>query len=927
MKRFLACAAAFIGLVKVSGAATAQPAASLPVFFMENRGQADPQVKFMVKRQDFSAYFLEQEILLSWGSKQVPLRLVGAQKPSSVEGMEELSGKANFLTGTKQDQWVTDIPMNGAVLYRQVWPGIDMVYGGTERRLKSEFRVAPNADCAKIRWTYGASFHVSVESDGSLLVEGEGVRLSEDAPVLYQIKDGQKQSVAGEFQVFGNSTVGFRIGSYDHTLPLVVDPVINFSSFLGGSSQDQGTSVALDPYGNAIVAGWTTSNNFAPTGPSKMKPFSGSVDAFVAKFKDKGDQIVYCTYLGGTGDDRALGIAVDSSSNAYLTGYTTSSNFPVTTGALQTRLMGGRDAFVVKLNSAGNALLYSTYLGGTGNDSGNAIAVDSAGKAYVTGDTLSTNFPVSSPYQSTLRGAQDAFLAVLTATANGFTYSTYLGGMSDEHATAIAVNSTGNAFITGSTFSPDFPVLNAFQPITGGNQDAFVTEFNSAGRTLVFSSYLGGTGGTPGLLEEGAGIVLDSAGRITVAGTTSSVNFPVTAAALQKTFLGGNTDGFITQLDSTGKTILSSTYVGGSSVDRVTGVTADPLGYLYLVGYTASQDFSNIRSVQRTNRGQYNGFLAKFHPGLTSLIYSTYLGGTGSDAITGVAADRFGNALLVGYTSSSDFPVAGVLGAAQKYKYGTSTAFLTKIVTGWTIVVGATYQGVSYFTSDWGHNGGSNGTASWLDSVFGAANDVPIMGDWSGTGTSKMGVFRNGVWMLDYNGNGVWDGTSGGDRQFTYGQAGDIPVVGDWDGTGTLKAGYVRQGVWHLDKSGLIRGTATGKPEQVFSLGNATDAPIVGDWSGNGVTKVGVYRGGVFYLDYDGDFALTSADRNYVYGNNTDKPVVADWDGSGIDKPGVFRSGTWYLSFDQSFTQGNGYSLMDVSIGFGLGYGTPLIAK
>jgi hypothetical protein len=874
----------------------------LPFFFLENRGLTDPRARYFLKRPELSAYFMDKEIMLAIKGHNVSMLFPSANPHARIEGIDAMEGTgASFFLGSDASKWVKDVPMDRGVAYRALWPGIDMVYAGNGRTLKSEFRVSVGADPNLIRWTYNRPFGASLSPDGSLSVSGEGLDMREDAPVIYQEKNGIKVSVQGSFQTFADGSAGFHVGGYDPSLPLVIDPVLTFSTFIGGSGQDEATAVAIDANGNAYLAGWTNSTNFAQTGPAKWKPLAGSTDAFVAKFSALGDRLVYCTYFGGSGDDRALGLAVDATGSAYLTGYTTSTNFPISFAPPQAKLAGKRNAFITRLNAAGNGLVYSTYLGGEGTDTANGIAVDAGSHAFVTGDTNSLKFPTTAgAFQAVNTGGQKVFAAEINPAGTSLMWSTYLGGSSIDHGAAIAVNSLGNVFITGSTQSMDFPSVNAVQPVSGGNQDAFVTGIAAGGKTLLFSTYLGGSGGTPGLPEEGDAIVLDPSSNILVAGTTSSLNFPVTRTGFQQAFAGGNTDGFLVKLDPTGKTLTYGTFIGGSSVEHVTGVATDQFGYTFVGGYTSSQDFPNIRAPQSSNHGEYDGFLYKLNPAGTSLIYATYVGGTAIDAITGIAVDRFGSVVMSGYTASGDFPIAGVLGSAQKYKYGTTTAFLSKITSGWLPVVADSSGAGVTFSIDQAHDLGTDGVNNTLRSFgFGQAGDIPVFGDWSGSGTGKIGIVRNGVWMLDYNGNGVWDGPAGGDRQFTFGPPGSIPVVGDWDGTGTLKAGWFSGGYWALDTSGLIKGLNTGTPPKSVYFGGPGDLPVVGDWSGNGIPKIGIVRQGYWLLDLDGDYTFNAArDLAFFFGAPTDKPLVGDWDGSGVSKPGLYRNGTWFLGYE-----------------------------
>ncbi|MDQ6706675.1 MAG: SBBP repeat-containing protein [Acidobacteriota bacterium] len=886
----------------------------LPMFFVENRGQIDARVRFLMKRSGFTAYFLDGEIILSISGKSLPIRLVGANAHAPIEGGELVPGKANFFVGNSPEKWRTDLPLHGSIVYRNSWPGIDMVYSSTGRKLKSEFRVAAKADPDAIRWNYGPKAPVRVNPDGSLGIQVNGDELREEAPEIYQERAGKRELVSGSFRVLANGDVGFNLGSYDRTLPLVIDPVVTYSTFVGGTGQDSATAIATDLSGNPVIVGFTTSTDLPVLNAPKPHG-GGGVDAFVAKMSAYGNQVVYCTYLGGSGDDRAFGVAVDRSGNAYVTGWTGSVNFPVT-GPLQAKLAGARDAFVTKLNAAGNTLLYSTYLGGSDYDSGNAIAVDGTGSAYITGDTSSLNFPVLGAFQAAKAGQQDAFVAKLNPAGTALSYSTYLGGSRDDHGAGIAVDASGNAYVTGGTLSKNFPVANALQPTSGGNQDAFVTKLGPSGRTLIYSTYLGGSGGTAGRPETGNGIAVDPLGSAYVAGVTSSANFPASAGAYQGASGGGNTDGFVAKLNPAGSALVYSTYFGGSSVDSVTAIALDLAGNAYITGNTASLDFPTLRAYQTGNRGMYNAFIAKLYSAGSGLIYSTYMGGSDSDSGNGIAVDYLGNALMCGAASSSDFP-------ALTEERGISNAFVAKIVSGWLPIV--VHNG--NWAIDYLHNSGYDGqNYSYGGLSFGASGDAPVVGDWTGTGSFKAGVFRNGVWFLDWNGNGSFDGVAGGDRSFTFGQAGDIPVVGDWDGTGTVKAGYYRNGAFTLDLSGHLQGKPTGKSDLTFSFGNAGDQPVVGDWNNSGTTKIGVFRNGLWFLDTTGNMVLDSRAHAFTYGQAGDIPLVGDWDGSGSPRPGVFRGGQWILDYNGNF-QMDALGTADLGFYFGAPGFYPMVTK
>jgi len=443
-------------------------------------------------------------------------------------------------------------------------------------------------------------------------------------------------------------------------------PTLSYGTYLGGSGFDSITAMTVTNSGDVYVAGWTDSSNF-PTQSPLQAASGGGVDAFVAKFNSLG-ALVYSTYLGGNGDDRAWGIAVDSSGNAYVTGWTGSTNFPLA-NPLRATLAGGRDAFIAKLNAAGSALVYSTYLGGSAHDSGNAIAVDSSGNVYVAGDTYSLNFPTAGPYQSTNRGNQEVFIAKLNAAGSALLYSTYLGGAGDDRGASIAVDGSGNAYITGGATSTDFPTAAALRPSNAGYQDAFLTKLSAAGSSLVYSTYLGGSGGQLGQPEEGRAVAVDGSGNAYVAGVTSSANFPL-AGAYQPTFRGGGTDAFVLKMNAAGNALTYSTYVGGSGIDAAYAIRAGSDAAPLVVGHTASPDFPVAEPLQSRSAGLYDAFVLKLNPAGNGLVFSTYFGGTGSDAAYAAGMNSLGDAYLAGQTLSTNLPTQNPFQATNGGGYG-----------------------------------------------------------------------------------------------------------------------------------------------------------------------------------------------------------------------------------------------------------------
>jgi hypothetical protein len=505
-----------------------------------------------------------------------------------------------------------------------------------------------------------------------------GSTIRQHKPVLYQEVDGRRQEVAGGYVHRGVHRFGFDVAAYDRSRPLVIDPVLSYSTYLGGASGAVGTGIAVDILGNAYVTG-TTSADF-PTTAGAFRAPGGLIDVFVTKINPSGSALVYSTVFGGSQPDLASGIDIDLFGNAYVTGSTESIDFPVTAGAFQPAHGGGEpppqsdnpppECFVSKLDSSGSVLVYSTYLGGTGSDRCAAIAVDLHGNALVAGTTRSTNFPTANALQPVLGGGiEDAFVTKLDPTGSSLVYSTYLGGSNPDEGTGIAVDLRGNAYITGSTQSVNFPTANAFQENLAGASNAFVTALDPSGSAFLYSTYLGGGN------DAGFAIAVDLHGNAYVTGLTRSPNFPTTFGAFQTVF-GGVQDAFVTKLDRTGSALVYSTYLGGSGNDEGHGVAVDLFGNAYLTGRTTG-NFPTADAIQAVHGGGgFDAFVTKLNHDGSALAYSTYLGGSSFDEGRGIAVHPLGTAYVTGVTNSTNFPTAN---AFQSTLSGLADAFVAKI--------------------------------------------------------------------------------------------------------------------------------------------------------------------------------------------------------------------------------------------------------
>ncbi len=671
----------------------------LPLSFEPNQGQTDSQVSFLSRGSGYALFLTPNEAVLNLQTPAartaagvaasqaaagdvLQMQLIGANATPSVVGTDQLAGTSNYLIGNDPSQWHTDIPNFARVEENGIYPGVDLVYYGNQRQLEYDFTVAPGADAGVIRLAFQGADSMALDNEGNLVLHSAGGDVVEQAPVLYQEISDTRQAVAGHYVMEENGQVGFAVGTYDRTQPLVIDPTLSYSTYLGGEGIDAGESIAVDSAGDAYVTGITRSTDFPTANP--LQPANGSgggqADAFVVKLNPAGSALIYATYLGGSGFDKGSGIAVDSAGDAYVTGATESTDFPTKNPLQPANAPAGsgasNNAFVAKLNPDGSALIYSTYLGGSGgDDAGEGIALDTAGDAYVTGDTNSTDFPTKNPLQPTI-GRGGGFLAKLNADGSALVYSTYVGGS----ATAVAVDSAGDAYITGNTGSAALTTKNPLQPTDGGITNAFVSEYNADGSAPVYSSYLGGSDE-----DIGRGIAVDAAGDAYVTGQTDSGDFP-TKNPLQSA-LGNQedvqiSDAFVAEIAAGGSALVYSTYLGGNQIDVAFGIAVDAAGDAYVIGTTYSSDFPTKDALQPTLAGaayeDADAFVAELGAGGSDLVYSTYLGGANYDAGSGIAVDAAGDAYVTGLTISSDFPTDNALQPTNAGGFN-GNAFITKI--------------------------------------------------------------------------------------------------------------------------------------------------------------------------------------------------------------------------------------------------------
>ncbi len=699
---------------------------SLQIPFIENKGQIDEKVRFYVNTFAGTVFITDKgEIVYnlikteaeSQERKSVVIKeSPGSLKESEIKGINRAETKVNYFLGDK-DRWKTDIPAWQEVSIGEVYEGIELklrAYGNSVEKL---FAVHPQGSVSDIKLKIEGSKGLRLGKDGELEIETEIGTVKFTKPVAYQEINGRRVEVAAAYSI-SQSEYGFQVGDYDRSKTLIIDPVLVYSTYLGGSGTDYGHSIAIDSSGNIYVSGRTNSTDFPIASPLQASN-AGDFDAFVTKINPSGSAVIYSTYLGGSGKESGCGgIAIDSSGNAYIAGYTYSDDFPTTASAFQGSRAGDRDGYVTKIDASGSALVYSTYLGGSGFDwpCGWSIVIDSSRNAYVVGVTGSTDFPTTaSAFQGSYAGGTwDVFVTKINPSGSALVYSTYIGGSDKDAGWSIAVDSSGNAYIAGYSYSGDFPTTaSALQGshAGGGGKDVIVVKINASGSDLLYSTYLGGSGTD----DYGHGIAVDSSGNAYVTGKTNSTDFP-TASPLQASNAGGR-DVFVTKINPSGSALLYSTYLGGNDNDFGMGIITDSSGNAYLTGKTKSTDFPTASALQASNAGGWDAFVSGINASGSALLYSTYLGGSGTDIGWGVALDSsndcptayprrgsnagdsaypgrsctdFGrrialgglNIYITGRTNSTDFPTVSPLYGSNA---GGNDAFVTKIMLDQTI--------------------------------------------------------------------------------------------------------------------------------------------------------------------------------------------------------------------------------------------------
>ena len=654
---------------------------SLPVSFVENHGQTDAIVKYYAQGNGYAFYMTPSEVMLSLSKHQgsdaqqtpdgvaLALRFLASNPKVEPRGSGLAAGVVNDLHGSDPTKWQTNIAQFRDVIYSDLWPGIDLKLREQSGVLKYEFHVRPGASPADIQLAYGGADDLAVSDAGALQIATPLGTLEDSVPLSYQMIGSVRTPVPSHY-VLGNSAnsvhrFSFDAGNYDPNQELVIDPGVQYSTFLGGNSAEIPNGIAVDASGNAYVSGTTQSPDFPTTVGAfdRTGAAQNFSEVFVSKLNPAGTGLVYSTFVGGSDMETGRRIAIDSAGNAYVTGQTKSSNFPTTGGAFDPTLnippncprcaVDNTDGFVFKLNAAGSALVYSTYLGGTDIDSPRSIAIDGSGNAYVTGETLSSvDYPTTAgSFSRTLKGAYEVFVTKLNPTGSALVYSTFLGGSLSDNGERVAVDSGGNAYIMGFSGSADFPTTpGAFDTTYNGSFDVTLTKLNPAGSALVYSTFLGTSD-----FDSGNGLTVDGAGSAYVTGSAPLASFPTTPGAYDTIF--NNSDGFVTKFNPSGSDLVYSTFIGGSDFDAVNSIVLDPAGNAWLGGGTSSVDYPvTADASDSTYNGSGDATISELNSTGSALLFSTFLGGSNGEGSYDIAREPGGDVFVTGQTFSQDFP-------------------------------------------------------------------------------------------------------------------------------------------------------------------------------------------------------------------------------------------------------------------------------
>jgi Beta-propeller repeat/Abnormal spindle-like microcephaly-assoc'd, ASPM-SPD-2-Hydin len=704
--------------------------ARLPLTFEANQGQAGSDIKFISHGQGYTALLTAGGMVLSLrgnaatssatpngtGAATVQFALAGASRHVTVSGENPQPGRVNYFLGNDSTRWLTNVPIYGRVRCANVYPGIDLVYYGSNQQLEYDFEVRPGADPQKIQFAIQGASDLQLDANGNLVLSLGNGEIQLQSPVVYQQSGGERTPVNGSYVVTDATHIAFQLGNYDSTKPLVIDPVLSYSTYLGGSGADQSNGIAVDSSGNVYVAGYTNAVDFPVTTLGTLAANADHI--FVAKLNSTGTSLVYADYIGGNSDDYGIALVLDSSNDVYVTGSTSSSNFPVV-NAYQSQAPGPYTGFLTQISASGSSLLYSTYLGGNAFDQPTSIAIDSLGEVHVAGYTTSQNFPTVHAYQATAlpnqAGAYGTYGFLTKFSTNGLSlvYSTYLAGNTDvgqpcgsqtcwptpySALSAVAVDANGSAYVAGTTNTNNFPASSTAYLNSNTTQlDAplgVVTKFSTAG-ALDYSTYLYGSSGDPVGISA---IAVDGSGDAYITGTADSDGtFPLTSTSTN--ICDPNNYGFacsyafLAEFGPTGATLLYSTFLGPNNYASPQSLALDSSDNAYVLSSTSSSLYQTNDALEAYTGGS-DMLLVEIAPASSTQVFSSYLGGSGGDTPTGLALDASSNIYVTGFTTSSDFPVTS--GAFQKQFGGSTDGFIMKIGQESTLAVALSPYSLQY---------------------------------------------------------------------------------------------------------------------------------------------------------------------------------------------------------------------------------------
>lgn len=649
-----------------------------PLYFVANKGQYEGRALFQARTPGYTLWLTREGLAFDRIEKDGQgkanrtlsrLTFVGADPDVEVVASDPSDYEVSYFYGRDESDWKTGIPTSKAVLYENLYEGIDLKVYGTERQIEYDWIVAPGADPAKIRFDYSGAEKPALDEDGSLVIETPAGRVVQRKPVSHQIIDGREIAVESAFRSLEDGSFGFALGAYDPSRALVIDPLVHaYSTYLGGHKSDGYTNIAVDGKGAMYISGLTMSGDFPPEMGSLPR-----VDDFVTKLSPDGSSLVYTAFFPTDwGYGSFQGMCVDAMGFVYLCGTTTSSHFPLK-NPFQPVFEGHYDGYILKLAKDGRSLVYSSYIGGDDLDFCTTVDVDASGAVYIGGSTESKNFPTKRAFRSKLSGYRDAFAAKISPQGSTLVYSTYLGGTHGEWVKGIDVDSAGGAVLAGSTTSPDFPRKGAFQRTLGGKNDGFIAKLTPSGNGLVYSSYFGGPGD-----EELVSVALDGTGAAYVVGYTFG-KIPH-KNAFQST-KKGESEGLVAKIAPNGRSLVFASYLGGVGFDYAEAIAVDESGAAYIAGRTTSRDFPIKAPYQAFLRGSQDGYLTIIHPSGDKLLYSTFLGGVYKDSAYGIALDGVGAIYLSGMTNSPNLPLPAS-GAYQDKLAGDNDAFVFKFTQG-----------------------------------------------------------------------------------------------------------------------------------------------------------------------------------------------------------------------------------------------------